>query len=947
MAELVVGDRARLPLNSESVLVGRRSDDGQFVPDVDLADLEGGRTVSRRHARFFVEGGQWYIKVEPTITNQTLVGGRTLAPGEQSLLSDGDEIQLGRVAVIFRAEVPSAPAPESHRSTAELRAEGRTFPLDAPEGRSLTLGRHSDDREYVPDLDLGNLSSGKTVSRRHGLVYMRGGQWYLKVEAAVTNPTLLDGRQLALGEEVALNDGNVLQFGRVVVTFHQLVLVDGAGELIELQLEPVQLVVDPGKEVKQTITVVNHTGHVDWFIVELEGVPKSWYKIVAPDGTSGDKATVQLFNTPLHGKVSPDAQAKITLVIAPPRETTSRAGLYPLTVTATTQGEPPMRRVSTAQLQVTRFEGLVLNLDPGGRRGSRGSYIVSLQNTGNDVASVALKVTEDGLKTEWQKPLPQGTLSLANGAKDQLTLGTRVSRRNWLGMDRTYHISVVAEAGSVSAQNKAELICPPIIPIWLQLLQQRVMGFLAPILMLVTFIGILLATYLVLLKAPNPHLEIAPGATVAQGQALAVKWNLDGTGSVTVDPNPDPNKTLETPAGSLSLPTDKAGTQHYVLTSHGRFGILSTQFPFDIVVLPAAKIDTFDVQPSHITKEGDPVKISWVVSGATAVTITPDDEFKGQTLAPDKGDVTVHPKTATTTYTITAQGAQGTQPVTLSKSVVIDPPVLTSFTADNSTIVRGDQVTLTWLGQNFTKLLLTSNKGDVEPGKKEIDLTTGNTSYVAKPTDTTIYTLTASNAGGSVQKQVTVTVGGVSISAFDVNPKKIIKGQSATLTWQVSGATKIEIQPDVGTVPSNQTSVPVNPDKTTAYTLVVTGPDGSQVKSNPVTVQVGLGAATGTLTGPTTVTKGESLTLAYTYQNAKHIQISGSDGKTVLNRDVGTPNGTGTITLKPDQTTVYTFVITGDDGTPVPAQPFTLTVVAPTPTPAPTQPAAPAATPKP
>ena len=51
MAELIAGDGTRFPLAQTEVLVGRRGEDGRFRPDVDLADLFGGRSVSRRHLR--------------------------------------------------------------------------------------------------------------------------------------------------------------------------------------------------------------------------------------------------------------------------------------------------------------------------------------------------------------------------------------------------------------------------------------------------------------------------------------------------------------------------------------------------------------------------------------------------------------------------------------------------------------------------------------------------------------------------------------------------------------------------------------------------------------------------------------------------------------------------------------------------------------------------------
>ena len=241
-------------------------------------------------------------------------------------------------STVVEPPVPEAPPAPTIVTAAELRAvegENRVYPLHAADSQVLTFGRRSDDASYRPEVDIADVLYGKTVSRRHGLLYRHGDQWYLKVEAAVTNPTMLadslgkEWRTLQFGEEVPLQDGNVIQCGRALVTFNQKVLYEQVGDVIEVQVEPSQVVVDPGREVTLAITVINHTGHVDWFRVEVEGIPKGWYKVIAPDQTSGETAQVQLFNTPLHGKVASDAVAKMRLVIAPPRASASRAGHLP------------------------------------------------------------------------------------------------------------------------------------------------------------------------------------------------------------------------------------------------------------------------------------------------------------------------------------------------------------------------------------------------------------------------------------------------------------------------------------------------------------------------------------------------------------------------------------------------------------------------------------------
>lgn len=84
------------------------------------------------------------------------------------------------------------------------------------------------------------------------------------------------------------------------------------------------------------------------------------------------------------------------------------------------------------------------------------------------------------------------------------------------------------------------------------------------------------------------------------------------------------------------------------------------------------------------------------------------------------------------------------------------------------------------------------------------------------------------------------------------------------------------------------------------------------------------------MSGPATISKGDSATLTYTYKNATHVWITGAGGKSILDKAVDSPNGNGTVSVKPDQTTAYTLVTASADGSAQSAQPFTVNVVAPT-----------------
>lgn len=77
------------------------------------------------------------------------------------------------------------------------------------------------------------------------------------------------------------------------------------------------------------------------------------------------------------------------------------------------------------------------------------------------------------------------------------------------------------------------------------------------------------------------------------------------------------------------------------------------------------------------------------------------------------------------------------------------------------------------------------------------------------------------------------------IGLFTVDPPNIEKGQSATLRWSVSGATDMNIDHGIGAVQSSGTRT-VSPDRSTTYTLSVTGPGGTSTMSATLDVRIPL-----------------------------------------------------------------------------------------------------------
>jgi hypothetical protein len=72
------------------------------------------------------------------------------------------------------------------------------------------------------------------------------------------------------------------------------------------------------------------------------------------------------------------------------------------------------------------------------------------------------------------------------------------------------------------------------------------------------------------------------------------------------------------------------------------------------------------------------------------------------------------------------------------------------------------------------------------------------------------------------------------VSSFTANPPTITRGQSATLSWNVTNAIYTIVSPDVG--PSRETSAVVQPTVTTAYKIYATNQYGRTLRSVTVTV---------------------------------------------------------------------------------------------------------------
>ncbi|MDG2124485.1 MAG: lamin tail domain-containing protein, partial [Verrucomicrobiales bacterium] len=148
---------------------------------------------------------------------------------------------------------------------------------------------------------------------------------------------------------------------------------------------------------------------------------------------------------------------------------------------------------------------------------------------------------------------------------------------------------------------------------------------------------------------------------------------------------------------------------------------------------------------------------------------------------------------------------------------VASPPLIESFTAAPTTIFDGNTATLSWSVANATSLSIDNNAPAITPA---------DTSTSVSPTTATTYTLTATNADGSVQATTTVNVDPGTPTAV-AQTIDVSQDASApiTLTATDPNTTPTLLADHVTSAPSGGTLAGDPPSLTYTPTLGFAGPD--------------------------------------------------------------------------------------------------------------------------
>lgn len=313
------------------------------------------------------------------------------------------------------------------------------------------------------------------------------------------------------------------------------------------------------------------------------------------------------------------------------------------------------------------------------------------------------------------------------------------------------------------------------------------------------------------------------------------------------------------------------------------------------VAVTPVEILFFTANPTNINA-GQASQLSWRVTGATSVTISPGIGA----VNPTNGQVSVSP-TTTTTYTLTATGPAGTQNATATVMVNTPKAQILVCTASPMNIISGESSTIVYQTLNADTVTITPGVGNV--GKS------GN--IVVSPTVNTNYTITATNAFGSTTCSVAIQVGtgpAPRIVRFTASPLTIGQGGTSTLLWAVDNADTVTIS-SIGQVDNRAGTRDVSPTLTTTYTLTATNRFASMtatvtVNVIPIVVVPPPVITSFTANPSPSPAPGTAVTLNCQATNAKQIVISG----------VGPLSSGGTLVVNPLTTTTYVCVAVGPTG---------------------------------
>ena len=339
-----------------------------------------------------------------------------------------------------------------------------TIPISKPE---MSIGRGKS-----ADIPLNSLG----VSRDHAKLLFDGREYYL-IDLDSTNGTFLDDGKLLPGVRDQWLTNKVARIGAFTLKLMrgeksipitpddrpvtQIYRRDGSlaeqkhihvseGEgRIGVFLEEDDLEVLPGESIVMAIILRNQGITVDHFRVSIDGVLVSWVSI--------QPQTVYLM---------PENQETVQVTYKPPRASTSKAGIYDLTIRVTSVEAPDQHVEVIATLTVLPYVEYTSELHPQ-KINTNQKARIKIQNQGNNKETFVLTLSDRGDELKFNPPEAQ--VEVPEGQPGAMEFSARTRRMRIIRKPVTHPYT--AQLGAVSGGEKrtfnGEIVSNGFIPAWL------------------------------------------------------------------------------------------------------------------------------------------------------------------------------------------------------------------------------------------------------------------------------------------------------------------------------------------------------------------------------------------------------------------------------------------------------------------------------------------------
>ncbi len=379
-----------------------------------------------------------------------------LKVGSGTKLQNPDAVDLRGPSVMqdFNAPRPSG------QDQIQVLYQGKTIQSLSVKPGSITVGREAGNDLVISD----------PQASRHHIRIEYDGRAYKIVDLNSRNGTFLEDAKLLPGIPEAWHPEKAVRIGATYIRIVPAVAEQStsimpaakstardAGQRpaqpeqpatpVSVILDQPEITVEPGRAATAAVTLLNQGTLVDHFSVTVQGIPQKWIPTPIP--------VVQLM---------PGAQQVVSFMISPPRESTSRAGTYPLTIRISSRDTPGRPVDVGASLTITPYSQFHSELYPQKIRAGRAARL-KIQNQGNAADTFNLLWLDRAVELEF-KP-PQSSVHVPEGKEVLVEFRGKPRQRPFFGKSRTHNFNAEVRASKGEPQiHNGELVSPPVIS-WL------------------------------------------------------------------------------------------------------------------------------------------------------------------------------------------------------------------------------------------------------------------------------------------------------------------------------------------------------------------------------------------------------------------------------------------------------------------------------------------------